>query len=177
MTTTDSPVALNSGRQTAEELAATHDVTLAVGAAPPQLPHPFLGRNLFWWLTRMGLMTKTLESRLARRMRDRGDLVIGTPLRRLGRAGVKIRPRVVSIIADEVSFQDESAVRAATVVWATGCRADSWVDPRTRHQPRPRPRVRRVALAADSRISAARVRPPRRRLGRCPARCSASPTD
>jgi putative flavoprotein involved in K+ transport len=30
---------------------------------------------------------------------------------------VKIRPQVVSIIADEVSFQDESAVRAATVVW------------------------------------------------------------
>ena len=70
MATTDSPVALNSGRQTAEELAATHDVTLAVGTAPPQLPQLFLGRDLFWWLTRMGLMTKTLESRLARRMRD-----------------------------------------------------------------------------------------------------------
>jgi putative flavoprotein involved in K+ transport len=119
----------NSGRQIAEELAATHDVTLAVGTAPPQLPQRFLGRDLFWWFTRKGLMAKTLESRLARRMRDCGDLVIGTPLRRLQRAGVKIRPRVVSITADEVRFQDESAVRAATVVWATGFRADySWVD-------------------------------------------------
>jgi putative flavoprotein involved in K+ transport len=119
----------NSGRQIAEELAATHDVTLAVGNAPPQLPQRFLGRDLFWWLTRTGLMTKTPESRLARRMRDRGDLVIGTPLRRLERAGVKIRPRVVSITADEVRFQDESAVRAAAVVWATGFRADyAWVD-------------------------------------------------
>jgi putative flavoprotein involved in K+ transport len=119
----------NSGRQIAEELAATHDVTLAVGTAPPQLPQRFLGRDLFWWLTRTGLMTKTLESRLARRMRDRGDLVIGTPLRRLGRAGVKIRPRVVSIDGDEVRFQDESAARATTVVWATGFRADySWLD-------------------------------------------------
>lgn len=118
-----------SGRQIAEELAATHDVTLAVGTAPPQLPQRFLERDLFWWLTRMGLMRKPLESRLARRMRDRGDLVIGTPLRRLGRAGVKIRPRVVSITADEVRFQDESAVRAAAVVWATGFRADyAWVD-------------------------------------------------
>lgn len=119
----------NSGRQIAEELAATRDVTLAVGTAPPQLPQRFLGRDLFWWLTRTGLMTKTLESRLARRMRDRGDLVIGTPLGRLRRAGVKVRPRVVSITADEVRFQDESTVRAATVVWATGFRADySWVD-------------------------------------------------
>jgi putative flavoprotein involved in K+ transport len=119
----------NSGRQIAEELAATRDVTLAVGTAPPQLPQRFLGRDLFWWLTRTGLMTKTLESRLARRMRDRGDLVIGTPLGRLRRARVKVRPRVVSITADEVRFQDESTVRAATVVWATGFRADySWVD-------------------------------------------------
>jgi putative flavoprotein involved in K+ transport len=35
----------------------------------------------------------------------------------------------VSITADEVRFQDETAVRAATVVWATGFRADlSWID-------------------------------------------------
>lgn len=119
----------NSGRQIAEELAATHDVTLAVGTAPPQLPQRFLGRDLFWWLTRTGLMTKTLESRLARRMRDRSDLVVGTPLRRLERAGVKIRPRVVAIDGGEVRFQDGSAARPATVVWATGFRADySWVD-------------------------------------------------
>jgi putative flavoprotein involved in K+ transport len=119
----------NSGRQIAEELAATHDVTLAVGTAPPQLPQRLLGRDLFWWLTRTGLMTKTLDSRLARRMRDRGDLVIGTPLRRLRRAGVRIRPRVVSVTGDEVRFEDDTVVRAATVVWATGFRADySWVD-------------------------------------------------
>ena len=35
----------------------------------------------------------------------------------------------MSITADEVAFQDESAVRAAAVVWATGFRADyAWVD-------------------------------------------------
>ena len=32
----------NSGRQIAEELAATHEVTLAVGTAPPQLPQRLL---------------------------------------------------------------------------------------------------------------------------------------
>lgn len=36
----------NSGRQIAEELVATHDVTLAVGTAPLQLPQRFLGRDL-----------------------------------------------------------------------------------------------------------------------------------
>ena len=119
----------NSGRQIAEELAATHDVTLAVGTAPPQLPQRFLGRDLFWWLTRLGLMDKTIESRLARRMRERGDLVIGTPLKRLRAAGVKVRPRATSMTGDEVVFRAGPSVRAATVVWATGFRADySWVD-------------------------------------------------
>lgn len=118
----------NSGRQIAEELAATREVTLAVGTAPPELPQRFLGRDLFWWLTRLGLMEKTVESRLARRMRDRGDLVIGTPLKRLRRAGVRIRPRLVSTTGDTVAFQDGTSVRASAVVWATGFRADySWI--------------------------------------------------
>ena len=119
----------NSGRQIAEELAATHEVTLAVGTAPPQLPQRFLGRDLFWWLTRLSLMDKTIESRLARRMRERGDLGNGTPLRLLRAAGVKGRPRVTSMTRDEGAFRAGPSVRAATVVWATGFRANySWVD-------------------------------------------------
>jgi hypothetical protein len=37
-----------------------------------------LGRDLFWWLTRLGVLTRTADSRLARRLRKKGDLVIGT---------------------------------------------------------------------------------------------------
>jgi len=119
----------NSGRQIAEELAATHEVTLAVGTAPLQLPQRFLARDLFWWLTKLGLMDKTIESRLARRMRERGDLIIGTPLKRLRDVGVQIRPRVTSMTANEVGFQAGPPVEPVTVVWATGFRADySWVD-------------------------------------------------
>lgn len=119
----------NSGRQIAEELAATHDVTLAVGTTPPQLPQRFLGRDLFWWLTRLGLMHKTTESRLAHRMRQRGDLVIGSPLKRLRRAGVQIRPRLVSTTGNQVTFQDGASIRPSAVVWATGFRPDyTWVD-------------------------------------------------
>ena len=119
----------NSGRQIAEELAATHEVTLAVGSESLQLPQEFLGQDLFWWLTKTGVITKTVDSRLARRMRDRGDLVIGSPLRQLERAGVTLRPRVVSITANEVSFESGPGARPSTVVWATGFRADySWVD-------------------------------------------------
>ena len=119
----------NSGRQIAEELAATHDVTLAVGTAPLELPQRIFGRDLYWWLTRLGLMRKTHDSRLARLIRSRGDLIVGTPLRRLTRAGVVLRPRVVSITGNQVSFQDGTSARASSVLWATGFRSDnSWID-------------------------------------------------
>lgn len=119
----------NSGRQIALELAATHPVTLAVGTASSQLPQRLLGRDLFWWLTRLGIITKTADSRLARRLRAKGDLVIGTPLRQLRAAGVSVRPRVRATASDEVLFADGSVLRPASVVWATGFGPDySWID-------------------------------------------------
>jgi putative flavoprotein involved in K+ transport len=119
----------NSGRQIALELAATHDVTLAVGTRPPQLPQRLLGRDLFWWLTRLGLLGKTADSRLARRMRARGDLVIGSPLSELRAAGVDVRPRLTAADGSVVTFADGSSARPTTVIWATGFRSDySWID-------------------------------------------------
>ena len=119
----------NSGRQIALELAASHAVTLAVGTESLQLPQRVLGRDLFWWLTGLGVVTKTDQSLLARRMRARGDLVIGTPLRELRRAGVVIRPRLVSSAPDGVHFADGRTSSPSTVIWATGFSRDySWID-------------------------------------------------
>ena len=141
----------NSGRQIAEELAATHDVILAVGTDALQLPQRILGQDLFWWFTRSGLIRKTTESRSARRMRARGDLVIGTSLRQLRRAGVDIRPRVVSIIADEIGFEHgaPARARATTLIWATGFHADySWIDVPGLCDERGEPRHRRGITAS-----------------------------
>ncbi|MFC5177534.1 flavin-containing monooxygenase [Nocardioides taihuensis] len=129
----DGPVVVvgdgNSGRQIALELSATRDVTLSAGSPPLELPQRLLGRDLFWWLTRLGVVTRTADSPLARRMRERGDLVIGTPLRRLRRAGVDVRPRVVAATPDAVRFATGGVARPAAVVWATGFRTDhAWID-------------------------------------------------
>jgi putative flavoprotein involved in K+ transport len=119
----------NSGRQIALELSATHEVTLAVGTEAMQLPQRMLGRDLFWWLLRLRLLSKTADSRVARRMRARGDLVIGSPLGDLRGAGVEIRPRVTSANGDSIRFADGNQSRPATLVWATGFRSDySWID-------------------------------------------------
>ncbi len=63
----------NSGLQIAEELAATRPVEVSVGENPPMLPQRLLGRDLFWWLTRLGLMRVPAETRLGRRAQARAS--------------------------------------------------------------------------------------------------------
>jgi putative flavoprotein involved in K+ transport len=118
----------NSGFQIAEELAATRQVDLSIAAKYPMLPQRLAGRDLFWWLTRLGFLRISVASRLGRRLRDRGEFVIGTNRRRLQRAGVRFRPRVVDADGRTVRFADNTTLEVGVVVWATGFRPDySWI--------------------------------------------------
>jgi putative flavoprotein involved in K+ transport len=118
----------NSGFQIAEELAATRTVDLSIATRYPMLPQRLAGRDLFWWLTRLGLLRVTVGSRPGRRM-SRRDFVIGTNRRRLERAGVRFRPRLVDAAGRTVRFADHSLLEdVGVVVWATGYRPDyGWV--------------------------------------------------
>jgi putative flavoprotein involved in K+ transport len=119
----------NSGLQIAEELAAAgRDVTVAVGSRPRTVRQRPLGKDLFWWLTRTGLIDRTSDSRLAARFQAR-ELVIGTSWRSLRRAGVAIRPRVTGADGHLVHFTDGSEQHVDAVVWATGFRFEyDWLD-------------------------------------------------
>ena len=118
----------NTGFQLAEELSATHRVDLSVGSRQTPLPQRLLGRDLFWWLTKLGLLTKTVDSRIGRRARHR-DTLIGSSPRGLRRRGVRLRPRVVGASGRTLSFADGSELDADAVIWATGYRLDhSWIE-------------------------------------------------
>jgi putative flavoprotein involved in K+ transport len=118
----------NSGFQIAEELAATRQVDLSIATTYPMLPQRLAGRDLFWWLTRLGLLRVTVTSRPGRRM-SRRDFVIGTNRRRLERARVRFRPRLVDAEGRTVRFADHSLLEdVGVVVWATGYRSDyGWI--------------------------------------------------
>jgi putative flavoprotein involved in K+ transport len=119
----------NSGLQIALELAPTRPVTLAMGDPTTMLPQRLLGRDIFWWLTKTGLISKPADSRLARRMRARGELVIGTRLTDLDLHGVERCGRVTAADGRVVRTADGREFEPASVVWATGFRSDwSWVD-------------------------------------------------
>src|SRR3954469_18164503 len=120
--------AANSGLQIAAELAETQSVTVAVGSKPTQLPQRIAGRDLFFWLTRSGFFTVPTDSRIARRLRARGDLVIGTRSSALRRRGVAFRPRLTGFAGRTATFADGSTLKVDAVVWATGYRSDySWL--------------------------------------------------
>jgi putative flavoprotein involved in K+ transport len=119
----------NSGFQIAEELArAGRRVDLSIGAKVPMLPQRLAGKDLFWWLTRLGLLRVSAESRLGQRMSSR-DFVIGSSRRRLRAAGVRFRPAVTGADGRTVRFTDGTGLDAGIVIWATGYRSDySWID-------------------------------------------------
>jgi len=118
----------NTGFQIAKELAPTHRVTLAVGSRQTPLPQRVLGRDVFWWLTRIGLLRKDVDSRIGRRARGR-DTLIGSSPREARRLGIEVRPRVVAAAGREVRFADGATATPDAIVWATGYRPDhSWID-------------------------------------------------
>jgi putative flavoprotein involved in K+ transport len=118
----------NTGFQIAAELSRTHDVHLSVGSRQTPLPQRLLGRDLFWWLTRTRLLSKTVDSRLGQRLRYR-DTLIGSSPRELRRHGVELRTRTVDASDRTVRFEDGTELAVDAVVWATGYRPDfRWID-------------------------------------------------
>ena len=119
----------NTGFQIAKELSATHSVHLAIGSRQTPLPQRLLGRDLFWWLTRLGLLGKSVDSRIGRRARERDTLIGSSPRELKRRFGVDIRPRAVAASGRTVRFADGSELDIDAVIWATGYRPDhSWID-------------------------------------------------
>jgi putative flavoprotein involved in K+ transport len=114
----------NSGFQIASELAATRSVHLSVGRRLIHLPQRLLTRDLFWWLTRLGVMSVDGASVLGRFFRTQTDAVVGTPSRRLSERGVEIVPRALGVRGDAVVFADGRTKSFPVVVWATGYRAE-----------------------------------------------------
>jgi putative flavoprotein involved in K+ transport len=132
----------NTGFQIAKELSRTHRVHLSVGSRQAPLPQRFLGRDLFWWLTKSRLLNTTVESRLGRRLQHRDTLIGSSPRELRRRYGVGLRPRVVDASGRTVRFADGGELEVDAVIWATGYRPDySWIhlpafdpDGRLRHR-------------------------------------------
>jgi putative flavoprotein involved in K+ transport len=119
----------NTGFQIFKELSATRRVVLSVGSRQAPLPQRLAGRDLFWWLTKTGVLSTTVESPVGRRLQHR-DTLIGSSPRELRRHyGAGVTPRAIAASGRTVTFEDGTQVEVNAVIWATGYRPDySWID-------------------------------------------------
>ena len=113
----------NTGYQISEELAHSRQVHLAIGARQTPLPQRILGRDLFRYLQATGLMYKTVDSRLAQRLKDK-ETLIGSSPRAARKLGIQLRPRATAASGTAVTFADGSELTVDGVAWATGFRLD-----------------------------------------------------
>ena len=119
----------NTGFQIAAELSATHVVHLAVGSRQTPLPQRILGRDLFRYLDATGLIRKTTDSRIGKRMEGRDTLIGSSPKKLRKRHGVSIHGRAVDAQGSTVTFSDSHALDVQGLVWATGFRQHyQWID-------------------------------------------------
>jgi putative flavoprotein involved in K+ transport len=117
----------NTGFQIAKELSATHKVVLSIGSRQTPLPQRLLGRDLFWWLTKVRILDKSVETRLGQRLSTR-ETLIGSSPRELKRYGIELKPRAVDADGHMVRFEDGSELEVDAVLWASGYRPDySWI--------------------------------------------------
>ncbi|MEV0565642.1 NAD(P)-binding domain-containing protein [Dactylosporangium sp. NPDC050588] len=111
----------NTGVQIAAELAAAgRRVTIAYDELGPVLPQRLLGRDIFWWFSRLGTMGLSGERGIGARIRAQNP-VIGTDVRGLLRT-VRRTGRVVDAERDALVSADGTRHPVAAVVWATGFR-------------------------------------------------------
>ncbi len=118
----------NSGYQIAAELSASHEVHLSIGSPQKPFPQRLLGRDLFWYLDATGIIRKSRESRIGRKLEGR-DTLIGSSPRSIRRHGVQLHGRAVTAEGSTVTFEDGTTLDSRTVIWATGYRLDHpWIE-------------------------------------------------
>jgi putative flavoprotein involved in K+ transport len=119
----------NTGFQIAEELSSAREVHLSIGSRQTPLPQRILGRDLFWYLDKIGAMRKSTDTRIGRRLAGRDTLIGSNPRTLRNRHGVRMHPRAVEASGRTIPFSDGSRLDVSAVIWATGFRNDhSWID-------------------------------------------------
>lgn len=120
----------NSGAQIAVELADEgQHVYFSTGHKLRFAPLTLLGRSVFWWLDRLGVLFADASSLHGRWLKKKGDPIFGMELkRRIQQEKVKLKPRTMAAEGNTVRFSDNSIIQVKNIIWATGFRADfSWI--------------------------------------------------
>ena len=118
-----------TGRQIARELSASRAVVLATGRSRRVSPHRILGKSVFWWMDRLGILRAPRTSKVGQILMAK-DPFPGKDLalKRLRKAGITVVGRLTAVDGRRATFADGESAEIDAVVWATGYRDQSdWV--------------------------------------------------
>lgn len=120
----------NSGAQIAVDLAKTHNVLFSTRKQLTFRPYTILGKSLFWWLDKVGILTAPSNSWIAKKIKAMGDPIIGMELKELLEKGtVKAKPGIESFNQNNVTFNDGTTEQIHSIVWSTGYHSDyGWIN-------------------------------------------------
>ncbi|MDF2961555.1 MAG: FAD-dependent pyridine nucleotide-disulfide oxidoreductase [Paenibacillus sp.] len=120
----------NSGAQIAVELAKEREVSLSIGHKMSFKPLYILGKSIFWYFEKLGLLRADVQTRRGLWLKNQPEQIYGLELKRLLKNNrVQTKPRVVNAKGKTIIFEDGSIARPDNIVWATGFRTDyNWID-------------------------------------------------
>ncbi|MBC6972367.1 NAD(P)-binding domain-containing protein [Bacillus sp. Xin] len=120
----------NSGTQIAVELAESREVTIAVSHPFTFLPLQIMGKSIFAWLEKIGLLYAGTNTRRGRWFHKRKDPIFGFECRELIRQGrITVKPKIVNTLQNKAIFSDDSTCHVQNVVWSTGFIPDyQWIE-------------------------------------------------
>src|SRR5205085_10540549 len=110
-----------TGRQIARELTATHHVLLSTGRPRRVSPERILGKSIFWWMDKLGIVRASRESTVGKYLM-KVDPFPGKALglKRIGQQGVVVVGRLLHVDGKNVTFASGETATVETVLWATG---------------------------------------------------------
>ncbi|MDF2679273.1 MAG: oxidoreductase [Brevibacillus sp.] len=115
----------NSGVQIAIELTKKHPVILSMGQSRTFLPLAILGKTIFTYMRKLGILTAPVTSWLGKLYHTLPDPIFGyqKELRQLLRSGkLKLSSRTVSLSGRVATFADGRTAHVSNIIWATGYR-------------------------------------------------------
>jgi putative flavoprotein involved in K+ transport len=118
-----------TGRQIARELTATHHVFLSTGRPRRVSPARILGKSVFWWMDKLGILRASRESAIGKYLMN-VDPFPGKALglKPLGRQGVVVVGRLIHVDGKNATFASGETAAVETVIWATGYKEDTdWI--------------------------------------------------
>jgi len=115
----------NSGAQIAVELSKVKKTYLAVSNKINYLPLNILGKSIFWWFEKLGILQASNNSLLGKLIQKKGDPIFGFELKQaIKKKEVNIKKRVVGIEKNQLLFEDGSLLQVNNIIWATGFKTE-----------------------------------------------------